>query len=163
MKRNQLIYSVLFLFLSSVILTSVSCKKDEDSPQTKTEILSGKNFVLTAWTINPPIAYNGIEISDFYSFLEACEKDDITIFNANGTVTFDEGATKCDAGDPQTTSGTWVFTDNETKLSVTDDGDTQIFDIIELTSAKLKITYEVVEDLGNGDVTYTNTITFTAN
>ncbi|MCF8364949.1 MAG: lipocalin family protein [Bacteroidales bacterium] len=164
MRRNQLIYSALFLFTAFVLATSVSCKKDEDdSPQTKTDQITGKNFVVTAMLISPAVEYNGIEISDFYSIMPSCTKDDITIFNTNGTATFDEGATKCDAGDPQTTSGTWAFLENETRLSVTSDGETEVYNIVELSESKLKISFEIVEDFGNGDETYTYTVTFTAN
>jgi len=163
MNKNHLIYSVMFLFAAFLITTSISCKKDDDSPQTKTEIISGKNFIMTAWAINPGIDFNGTTITDLYSFLDDCEKDDITIFNNDGAVNFDEGATKCDAGDPQTTAGTWMFTENETKLSVTDDGETTVFTIVELTTSKLKISYQVVEDFGMGEETYTNTVTFSAN
>ena len=163
MKKNNLIYSAMILLATFVMATAVSCKKDDDSPASKTDLITGKNLVVTAMTVNPGIEYGGIEYTDFFAIMPACSKDDVTVFNTDGTATFDEGATKCDAGDPQTTSGTWQFQDNETKLQVVSDGDTEIFNIVELTSSKLKISYEIVEDFGNGDETYTYTITFIAN
>jgi hypothetical protein len=39
-------------------------------------------------------------------------------FTANGSGTFDEGATKCNSGDPQTTNFTWNFTSNGSVLNV---------------------------------------------
>lgn len=161
--KNHLTFSTIVIILAFVIGASVSCKKDDDSDPSKTDQLTGKNFRVTAMVINPAVVVEGIEFSDFYAFMDACTKDDITVFKTDGTVTFDEGATKCDAGDPQTTSGTWEFQDNETKLKVVSDGETEIFNIIELTSSKLKISYDIVEDFGNGEETYTYTITFNAN
>lgn len=157
MKSNFYIYTLAMVF-ASVLMFSSSCKKDDDDP-TNTDKITGKSFVMTAWTIDPPISYQGVSISDLYDFLPDCSKDDITIFNADGTMVGDEGAIKCDAGDPQTETGTWLFLDNETQLSVTFDNDTDVMDIVELTESTLKLAYEETDE----GVTYTNTITFTAN
>jgi hypothetical protein len=161
MNKNVFIYSIT-LALATVLMFSSSCKKDDDDPS-NTDKLTGKNFVITAWTIDPPVDFGTGPFSDLFAFLPACSKDDITIFNADGTMTMDEGATKCDPGDPQTISGTWMYVDNETKLSTTVDGETQVLDIVELSGNTLKVSFEETEDFGAGLETYTNTITFTAN
>jgi len=161
MNKNIFIYSIA-LALATVLMFSSSCKKDDDDPS-NTDNITGKNFVMTAWTIDPPVTIQGVSYSNMFTFMPDCSKDDITIFNADGTMTLDEGATKCDAGDPQTSSGTWSFVDNESKLSTIVDGETQILDIIEVTDNTLKVSSEETEDFGDGEQTYTNTITFSAN
>jgi hypothetical protein len=162
MKKNHFLYSAMFLIAAIVISTSVSCKKDDDGPKSNTETISGKKFKVTAMTIDPAVEVGGNTITDLFSFMPDCSKDDYMVMNSDGTATFDEGATKCEPDDPQTESGTWAFLDNETKLSVTYDGDTEVYNIIELTESVLKISFEVVEDLGNGEENYTYYITYTA-
>jgi len=44
--------------------------------------------------------------------LEPCFKDNTYVFNKDSTVVMDEGATKCDAGDPQTSSYAWSLTNS---------------------------------------------------
>ena len=112
---------------------------------------------MTALTINPAVN----SMTDFYAFLPACTKDDLTKFNSDGTVNFDEGATKCDSGDPQTTYGTWSFNSDQTVLSVTSEGLTEAYTISELTETVLKFSYTMVDDLGEGEKTYTLAVTFT--
>ncbi len=163
LKTHNLIFSTMVLLAAFVMATFVSCKKDDDSPQSKMGLITGKNFVISAKTISPPIEYNGIETTDLFSTMDDCDKDDITIFKTDSTATFDEGATKCDAGDLQQSYGTWQFLDNETKLSVTSDGVTESYDLIELSDTKLKVSSQIIDDNGNGDETFTITITFSAN
>jgi hypothetical protein len=42
--------------------------------------------------------------------LESCFKDNTYVFNKDSTVVMDEGATKCNAADPQTSSYAWSIT-----------------------------------------------------
>lgn len=42
--------------------------------------------------------------------LQSCFKDNTYIFNSDSTVVMDEGATKCDAADPQTSTYPWSIT-----------------------------------------------------
>ena len=100
-----------------------SCSKDEDSPEevakTTTEYLTAGNWKTTAMTISPGLNFGGVEITDFYAQFEACEKDDLTKFNTDGTITDDEGATKCDPNDPQTTNdGTWVLSADNSSVTI---------------------------------------------
>jgi hypothetical protein len=153
------IRTFFMVLLSGLILAGTSCSKDEDE-KTNKDLLTGKNWKMTAFTINPPVVIEGVSFSDFYAFLPACTKDDLTKFNSDGTANFDEGATKCDSGDPQTTYGTWSLNTDQTVLTVTADGLTEAYTIGELTDTTLKFTYTTTEDLGNGVQTYTTSVTF---
>ena len=102
------------------------CKKDESN--TKTEMLTG------TWTATDLI----IGGQSLWSSVEACSQDDKYTFAADGSGTFDEGATKCYQDDPQTEVSNWKFIDSETKLII--DGDTS--DIIQLTNSSLKLGLE---------------------
>ncbi len=155
MKKIQ-IRTFFIMLLSGLILAGTSCSKDEDE-KTNKDLLVGKDWKMTALTINPAVN----SMTDFYAFLPACTKDDLTKFNSDGTVNFDEGASKCDSGDPQTTYGTWSFNADQTVLSVTADGLTEAYTISELTETVLKFSYTMVDDLGEGEKTYTLAVTFT--
>lgn len=161
MRKVKLIQSAIVILTVLFITTIVSCKKDDStSPKTKTEIISGKNFFMKALTVSPAVSINGIPVTDFFVLLPACSTDDFTVYNANGTVTYDEGLTKCEPDDPQTQTGTWSFTENETKISETFDGETQSYNLIELTETTLKMSYSIVEDFGDGEKSYTFTGTY---
>jgi len=142
---------LVLLSLGSSLLFS-SCKKDDDP--SKTEMLTNKNWVMTALTVDPEYPVYG---SNLYNQFKACEKDNITKLSADGKATFDEGDTKCLASAPQTTTGSWSFNTTETILSITDSKSaTQSYTIKSLTSSKMVATY--VEELGGINYTYELTI-----
>jgi hypothetical protein len=145
------------LLIVSLFFVTFSCKKDDSAPSKK-ELLSGKNWVLTAETVSPAFNFNGILITDLYAQMDDCTKDDISKFNADGTYTFEEGTTKCDVNDPQVfDSGTWVFSSDQTILVLTSPvNGTLNAEIIELTSSKCVISQEETVD----NIKYTITDTF---
>ncbi len=156
--------SLIVLFALLVVATSVSCKKDDDTPKTNTELLTGKNFFMTTWTIDPGFTANGIIVTDLFFFLDECAKDDFIFFNADGSTIFDEGDIKCEEGDPQTASGSWDFMDNETKLKITySDGSSEILGIVELTETTLRVSTQFTDDLGEGEKLYTYSYTYSGN
>jgi hypothetical protein len=144
------------LLIVSLFLATLSCKKD-DAP-TKKDLLTGKNWILTAETVSPAIDYDGILVTDLYAQMDDCDKDDINKFNANGTYTFEEGATKCDVNDPQIyDAGTWAFNSDQTILVLTSPSEgTKNAEIIELTSSKCVISQKTTFD----DIEYTITDTY---
>lgn len=145
--------ALIFVFLGSSLIFS-SCKKDSDP--TKKEMIVGKNWVVTAFTVDPAYPIIG---NNLYNQIAACTKDDITKFAADGKATFDEGASKCQVTDPQTTTGSWAFNTNETVLSVTTaNNKTTSLTIKTLTSSKIAGNYQEVIS----GVTYTYDLTFEA-
>ena len=66
----------------------------------------------------------------------ACEKDNFDNYLPGHTGEYNEGASKCDASDPQTWPFTWTFAENETKL-IFDGFD--VYTLIELTPSTLII------------------------
>jgi hypothetical protein len=135
-----------------VLLTTIifSCEKEKDL--TKTEIITQKPWKLTAKTINPAIDYPGIGIiSDFFALYNDCSKDDIWVFKSTGSYTMEEGATKCNTTDPTVWDmGTWTFNSDETVLTTASNiyGLSE-YDIVELTTAALKLRYQLIDTLDN--------------
>jgi len=138
-----------------LLLAFAACKKDSLS---KTDMLTdASGWKMTALTTDPAFVnpITGTQITDLYAQFDACDKDDITTFNSNGTYVSDEGATKCDPSDPQTTSGTWLLSADENTITV----DGESWTIVELSKSTMKVSYPFVDD--SAGITYTWTATFT--
>lgn len=84
--------------------------------------------------------------SDVSGFLQSCQKDNILIFQSTGNGTLDEGATKCNASDPQSNPFTWNFSGNETVLHISAvlfSGGSSDFSIVSLNSAQLVVAQDI--------------------
>ena len=128
----------------------VSCDPETVTPEpakekTKTEMLTGGKWQMSAGT--DTYLEDGVERKvNTYSEMDACDKDDFMLFGTDGTATFDEGPTKCDPADDQTSTGTWKFIESETKIEWQDMGYTDTAIIDQLTESTLKIHYMWVVD-----------------
>ena len=151
-----------FLALGALALSLSlgACKKDNDSKSVRDILIEGQ-WDLTAATIDPPFDVGGgITISNLLIDEDACDADDLTIFNADGTATGDEGATKCDPSDPQQYSnGTWTLNADETVLTISDAGEVFVFTVASATDNQLKLT--ISADQFDDDFPSTSTVTFT--
>lgn len=105
MNRPILLSIVTFLSFSII-----SCNKNDTPPPTNTDYI-----IKASWKFDKAMS-GGADVS---GFLNACYKDNTMTFQANGTGSLDEGATKCNSGDPQTTNFTWNFSNNGSTLNVT--------------------------------------------
>lgn len=151
------IQSIALLLLISGITTALSCKKDKDdssTTKTKTELLTAGNWKYTACIISPAYDYygDGNPVTDIFTILKPCEKDDFETFKTNGIWEYNEGPTMCDPSYPQVFSEPWSFTNNETKLWI---GSVE-HSILELATTTLKLRY-TFEDAG---ITYTEVDTY---
>ena len=142
---NKITSALLVLGLG---ITVVSCKKETPTPTpapTKTELITGGNWMLTSYVMDNV---------EYYDQIASCQQDNLTIFNTNNTVTIDEGLTKCDPLDPQTSyGGAWSFNATETLITL----DCSEYELEILNSTTLKIKNTVV----NGGMTSISTIIFT--
>lgn len=127
------------LFALVAITLPFSCKKD-DNPS-KTKLLTAHCWVLIEGTVAPAALINGVLITDFYTILPLCDRDNVTCLLENGNVYVDEGASKCGPDAPQVnSSGKWWFSaDEKVVLAVLDNApDTIVSEILELTNDKLR-------------------------
>lgn len=131
--------TLLLIVSSFIIISLTACSKDDDTtsggggggvtPSTNTSKLCNKNWKITS------ILLDG---SDLTPLIPGCQIDDLYKFSTDGTLTYDEGPTKCDPADPQTTPGTWSWASNETKLVI--DGDTS--DVVTNSGTILKLSVD---------------------
>jgi hypothetical protein len=144
MRKHNIFQKLTLLSAAAIVLTFGSCKKDsEDEPTSvsKTGLLTSSGWVMKSAEI-----VVGTQSQDMYSWFDDCEKDDIIIFKTDKSIVEDEGATKCDPSDPQTTTdGTWALLNNDTELFLNfdDDDDDTVFKIKTLSSTDLSV--EVTE------------------
>jgi hypothetical protein len=108
---------VMAALLTSFVFTACDKNDDKEEPAEKTNT---EKISLSAWKYDKlMIDQNGDGTGDFPldSEIEACEKDNLITFSANGTGTVDEGPSKCDPQTPQTFGFTWSFKENETIIN----------------------------------------------
>lgn len=136
-----------------MFLAVVSCKKDDE--KTTTELMTHSDgWIIVAATVSPPIVdpTTGTSISDFYAFMDDCDKDDVMYLKTDGTYIQDEGSTKCDPSDPQTTTGTWSLSADGKTMTI----DSDTYTLISVSKSEMKVSTQL--DLGTG-TTYTITMT----
>lgn len=138
----------LSILLVALVTVLGSCQKEDSSgstSKTKTELITS-----SAWKYNDAkidTDNNGTgDVALPAGFIESCQTDNTITFTSAGAGTVDEGATKCDSGDPQSIPFTWNFTNNEGSINFSSavfagiGGD---FKIISLTETQLVISQTV--------------------
>lgn len=133
--KPRLAYLPILLIISFFGL--ISCDKDDDDAKTRTDLISDRNWVFSS------VRVGGTDVS---SFVETCQKDNILDFSNDGTGTSDEGPTKCDPSDPQSSPFTWNFQNNETVLFISAPffaGSNSTFNIVSLTETELVLSQDI--------------------
>jgi hypothetical protein len=123
--------------LLTLSLLTTACKKDEPTPS---EILTAAS----CWKVTLVEGYvsgSGLWVS---VPMETCMADNCFTFLSNQTFQVDEGAAKCDANDPQTSTGGWSISSDGKQLSLTNDQSFDIGTIINIE--KDKLVYEMSLD-----------------
>jgi len=133
--KNHLMKLTLLLLVPALFF---GCKKSKnDTPKTKTDLITQASWKFDNATVG------GFDVS---SFLQTCQKDNTITLAANGSGVVDEGATKCNASDPQTVNFSWNFASNETVLHVSTilfTGGSSDFNIVTLTETQLVVSQNI--------------------
>jgi hypothetical protein len=157
----------LFLFLAGVVALS-ACKKDSENTPSKADLLTSKNWRVSAQTSTSTTTITGGSTStnttNVYATTQACEKDNFYKFNTDKTLIEDEGASKCSSSALQITTLKWDFNSDQTKLLITSNGSSSgaADDILELSASTLRLRESDVYTSGNTTYTTVDEITFTA-
>ena len=137
MKKTLVLISFMTAFAAGLIIES--CKKNGKS----------SNPIVGKWKMTAYI-HEGMDVFGTGQ-LDPCYVDNIITFTSGPEVIVDEGATKCSPSDPQTFSGTYSLNSDNTQLTVSSNGSSDVDYIRTLNSTTLK-----VEQISNGDlITYT--------
>jgi hypothetical protein len=140
---------VFFLASVTIALFIIGCKKDssddDGGSSQKMQLITSAAWIYDTAAVD----LTGDEEPDQplpSGTLKDCDRDNIITLNDDGTGTVDEGATKCDAGDPQSTDISWSFKNNETVINIPDtlygniSGDAKIK---ELTATRLTLVKQI--------------------
>ncbi|HUC79631.1 MAG TPA: lipocalin family protein [Flavisolibacter sp.] len=100
-----------------------SCKKKsdpEENLQVKTDYITASAWVYeNAGIDNNRDGTIDLPISSLApGMIQACQADNRLTFRKDNTATADEGPTKCNSTDQQSTTFNWSFADNETNLTI---------------------------------------------
>ncbi|AEE52898.1 DUF5004 domain-containing protein [Haliscomenobacter hydrossis] len=138
----------------SIALASTSCElfekdDDKDDDNVKNKIVG--TWQLKSLTSDPAIDWFGTPVTNVFAQLPACVKDDLVIIQSNNTYLEDEGTSKCQPSAPQTVSGTWALNPAQNVISVSRDGDTESWNLLNLGKTEFTAEYPIEE----GGVTYT--------
>ncbi|MDI3322297.1 hypothetical protein [Pinibacter soli] len=137
------------------------CRKTNgnNSNATKTQMLTSGSWKITSDYVDPPIDTDrdGHPDYELINSMDACHRDDLFIFKADGTYIHDEGASKCDPLAPQIEEeSNWMFSTDESLILIGDPGSMWPAHVVELTSTVFKMKY--VDTIGS--VIYTEVLTF---
>lgn len=107
--------------LLALTVAFLSCQKESDqtppAAPTKTDYITSSAWVHESSGVD--VDKNGtIDIPSATAGIASCRLDNILTFKKDKTATADEGASKCDAADPQTSTFNWAFADNEANLVI---------------------------------------------
>ncbi|HMT74174.1 MAG TPA: hypothetical protein PKA77_08910 [Chitinophagaceae bacterium] len=143
------------LWLFCTLGFSASCnlfEADEAFEVPHKDLLTRNKWVLDAYTQSP--AYNGV--TDVYAKMSDCAKDNLLIFQKDGSYILDEGFKKCSESEPQTkVAGTWKFAENgpnevdkfdENELIINSSGKITNYYIELITDSRLKISTTINSD-----------------
>jgi hypothetical protein len=158
MKVSKFLPMVLFLG----VLSFSSCNDDDDdedpTPPTKSELVTGKNWMTTGLSVEPAIDIdgNGTQENNLIPFITACNLDDFWDLNTDGTFTLEEGASKCDPNDPSViASGDWLWNSDQTRIIFEASGDNEERKVISVSATEMIWEFTFVDQ----GVTYTYTET----
>lgn len=154
----------IFLFAGTCLALGACSKKDDASPAptpSRSELLTARPWRLSAQTTTTTPSGGTPTTTNDFAALSACERDNFFKFNTDKTLVVDEGPSKCSASAAQTSSFTWDFNADQTKLLVTSPGKTtpETDDIVELTATTLR--FRTATTSSTGTVT-TQDVTLTA-
>jgi hypothetical protein len=125
--------SVIFMALCGLLTLNACSKDDDESP---TDLLTGGT-----WSLSEQRTDTDLD-GTLENSLEDCSKDDKTTFEDGGSYKFDEGATKCDPSDPQSSTGTWALSTDGKILTITEDGFPLAFTVVSLTNKRMELKIE---------------------
>ena len=108
----------LFIIASALVVAFSSCKKDDPAPTCNLD----NNGILGNYKVTSILykANTATPEVDIFALYDACEKDDIITFVANGVYNLTEGATSCTPTNAD--SGTWSLSGSTLTLDGTEGG-----------------------------------------
>jgi hypothetical protein len=148
---------LLLLPALALACTLTACKKDEEKPKSKTELLTARNWRITA-DLRTSTSGSQTTTTDAYAAYPPCLKDDYVKYSTNHQVEFNRGALQC-ANEPQSQTSNWEFNADETRLTISaPPSSVATYEVLELTAETMKLRVSS----NNQGVTNTQDVSFAA-
>lgn len=136
--KNLKSFAVLFFALSFAF---TSCDDIE------IDLPINSDLADTKWELVSFIVEDADGSNETIGDMDACELDNVLVFNGNSTFAFDEGLTKCDMDDPQIQDGgIYILSEDQTGLLLTMDDEVTGMEVLELSKTMLKLQVDESED-----------------
>ena len=158
MKKLPFFACAFTLALTSGLASCSKDKKEDPTPTSKAQMLAAHDWILSAGTVSYVDPTTGKKTTvDLFDpqgnfTIDDCQKDDYYHFdNSTTTKTYklNENTVVCSPSDEE--KGTWSISTDQTKLTLTPDGDTATeTQIKELTDSSLKLSATDLGILGLG-------------
>lgn len=132
--------TTLIVLLLVITFSNTGCQKDDNNPiagKTVTERLTQQTWILQEAGLDAD--KNG-SVDQQDPYLQACRKDNLVTFISNGTGVNDEGATVCNAGDPQTIPFVWNLSNSDKNLTI----DNTTVTIHEINDNTMKVYFDTL-------------------
>jgi len=137
--KKHFLGTIRFAILAA-LLALAGCG-DDPAPIHEEELTSGTGkWKLTALTVKA-----AGQSGDAYADMDACEKDNIFFFNADGTYQYQSGVTKCDVSEPAIIeAGTWEITGKNLIIQIgTDDPESLVIKLLNATTLKTTLSVDI--------------------
>ncbi len=135
-----------FFRLTVFVLIITSCAETSTRPTSRADLFSGQDSFGKTWQIQ------SIEIELGTLQPNSCVTDNFITYYPNGTYEINEGATKCEPGDPPGVIGQWYLDTQEENIFIDINGNVQVWEITETQTDSHRITSNFTE--GNRTYTY---------
>lgn len=147
-----------------------ACQKNsEPAPvaDVRTSLLLAHDWKLAAQSVTYHRDGSNAVVQEVYSSIQPCAQDDVTKFNADKTIAYGEGATRCGAPGEMAPAepGSWYFSDDQTTLHTNQHqlhDATQAYQVLVLTEQTLQIRHVYTYRQNGRDYTGTEDYTYTA-
>lgn len=140
---------IMLLCTTACILLGVSCKKEEERITLRTEMITANQWRVSALDATTRVGNAKVSETDYYDLMPDCERDNLIAFNADQTVTIDEGPEKCNPDAPQSYTvpdGKWAFKMADTQLELSDTAGAVVWDILLFNDTALIVQSKVTTD-----------------
>jgi hypothetical protein len=158
------------LLLGITALSLSACKKNSEPlpvPDVRTSLLLAHAWKLAAQSVTYHRDGSNAVVQEVYSSLQPCAQDDLTTFNADKTISYGEGATRCPQPGPMAPvePGSWYFSDDQTTLYINEHqlrDATEAYQVLVLTEQTLQIRHLYTYRQNGRDYTGAEDFTYTA-
>jgi hypothetical protein len=148
----------LLIIFVSIVITSISCSKEEDNTENVKQILTKGSWYTESINLNVSMSLGTQQYK-----MQTCQEDDTTIFYQDGKMKQFQGATICDGFDYIAIEGIWQVSDQGKSLLIAIEDISEIkikFDLKEISDKRVYLTIDYSGKNNGNDYSISGEIKF---